>query len=240
MSTGISRIDELLGKARTMFAECGDAAPADATPAKEPPKEEPEKKAGDDGEKTEDEAPNVSFQTIEKSVSADAQDFISKKISKLRSEGYPQKQAIAIAMSMARKAGYDVPEKSECMAIGSNDEPAQDGEPEKDAEKKDDPKDEYMESFGIPQGAYEAAKLELATYNDFLAKYRDGDVTSFESHVAEGDLPLAARSKQRPDQAWFQEAVRRISADESVNDPAELAAWIWANWVPKQMKAGGR
>lgn len=38
-----------------------------------------------------------------------AQDFISKKIGTLVREGYPQKQAVAIAYSMARKAGYRVP-----------------------------------------------------------------------------------------------------------------------------------
>jgi len=44
-------------------------------------------------------------------VSKDAQDYISKKISKLRHEGYPQQQAIAIAYSYAKRKGYNVPEK---------------------------------------------------------------------------------------------------------------------------------
>lgn len=38
-----------------------------------------------------------------------AQKFISKKIGILRREGYPQQQAIAIAHSMARQVGFDVP-----------------------------------------------------------------------------------------------------------------------------------
>jgi hypothetical protein len=46
-------------------------------------------------------------------ASADAQDFISRKISKLRHEGYPQEQAIAIAHEYARKEGYAVARKSE-------------------------------------------------------------------------------------------------------------------------------
>jgi hypothetical protein len=41
-----------------------------------------------------------------------AQGFISSKISKLVREGYPQKQAIAIAYDMARKAGYRVPARN--------------------------------------------------------------------------------------------------------------------------------
>ena len=41
--------------------------------------------------------------------SADAQSFISEKIGTLIREGYPRKQAIAIAYSMARRAGYRVP-----------------------------------------------------------------------------------------------------------------------------------
>jgi hypothetical protein len=40
----------------------------------------------------------------------DAKDFISKKIKKLIGEGRPQKQAVAMAYSYARKEGYDVPE----------------------------------------------------------------------------------------------------------------------------------
>lgn len=35
--------------------------------------------------------------------------YISRKIPILMDEGYPQKQAIAIAYSMARERGYDVP-----------------------------------------------------------------------------------------------------------------------------------
>ena len=42
--------------------------------------------------------------------SDDAQDFISKKIKKLRAEGYDQKQAVAIAYNYAKKKGYDLDE----------------------------------------------------------------------------------------------------------------------------------
>jgi len=38
----------------------------------------------------------------------DAQDYISRKIKILRDEGYPEKQAIAIAYNMAREMGYRV------------------------------------------------------------------------------------------------------------------------------------
>lgn len=37
-----------------------------------------------------------------------ARDFISKEIRKYRKEGYPQKQAIAIAYSRARKKGFRI------------------------------------------------------------------------------------------------------------------------------------
>lgn len=40
-----------------------------------------------------------------------ARDFIAKKIKKLLKEGYPQKQAVAIAYQYARDAGYKVPSK---------------------------------------------------------------------------------------------------------------------------------
>lgn len=45
-------------------------------------------------------------------TSAAGRDFISEKIGTLIREGYPQKQAIAIAYSMARKAGYKVPARA--------------------------------------------------------------------------------------------------------------------------------
>lgn len=223
MTTGLSRIDDLLAKMRGVFE--ADAPPAvaapDETPPEEPEKKEPEKDDDEGKEKTENK------------LSADAQDWISKKISKLDKEGYPQKQAIAIAYSMARKAGYDVP-----AAPKEEDEPEK-KEPETPAmqPRKDEPKDEYMEAFGVPKAALRAAKDELATYSDFLAKYRDGDINAFESVVAENDFELAARCKTRPPQMWFEEAVRLISQDESVNDPAELAAWLWTHWVPKNARA---
>lgn len=44
-------------------------------------------------------------------VSDEAQDWISRKIKKLVNEGKDQDQAVAIAYSMARDKGYDVPEK---------------------------------------------------------------------------------------------------------------------------------
>jgi hypothetical protein len=173
----------------------------------------------------------------ESKLSADAQDFISKKISKLDKEGYPQKQAIAIAYSMARKAGHDVPE-----APKEDDDAPEAEKPKAEVPpmqpRKDEPQSEYMEAFGVPKSALLAAKEELKTYSDFLAKYRDGDVNAFESAaVSENDSELAIRCKSRPPQSWFTEAIRIISQDESVNDPAELAAWLWTHWVPKGTRA---
>ena len=46
-------------------------------------------------------------------MSTPAELFISRKIGILRDEGYPEKQAIAIAYSMAREAGYYVPSKAD-------------------------------------------------------------------------------------------------------------------------------
>jgi len=46
-----------------------------------------------------------------KEMTDEASKFISDKIKKLREEGKPEDQAIAIAYSMAREKGYDVPEK---------------------------------------------------------------------------------------------------------------------------------
>lgn len=45
-------------------------------------------------------------------LTPDAQEYISKKIRKLRQEGYDADQAAAIAYSMARQRGYDVPAPS--------------------------------------------------------------------------------------------------------------------------------
>ena len=45
-------------------------------------------------------------------VTDEAQEFISKKIEVLMNEGREQDQAIAIAYSMAKEEGYDVPEKT--------------------------------------------------------------------------------------------------------------------------------
>ena len=42
----------------------------------------------------------------------EAQHFVSRKIEKLRSEGYPQRQAVAIALEIARHEGYKVPSVS--------------------------------------------------------------------------------------------------------------------------------
>lgn len=50
-------------------------------------------------------------------ISEEAKKFISKKIKKLKEEGYDQKQAIAIAYSMAKEKGFDVPIKSKSSKI---------------------------------------------------------------------------------------------------------------------------
>lgn len=42
---------------------------------------------------------------------SDKQEYISSKIRKLRDEGMPPKQRVAVALSYARREGYDVPEK---------------------------------------------------------------------------------------------------------------------------------
>jgi len=48
---------------------------------------------------------------IKISASEEANDYISMKIKKLKDEGYPQDQAVAIAYSYAKKKGYKVPSK---------------------------------------------------------------------------------------------------------------------------------
>lgn len=47
----------------------------------------------------------------EKKYSDEAQDYISSKIRKLKGEGKPQDQAVAIAINMARDKGYKVPDE---------------------------------------------------------------------------------------------------------------------------------
>jgi hypothetical protein len=46
-----------------------------------------------------------------KKMSAEAREWIGKKIAKLKDEGKENDQAVAIAYSMARKRGFDVPEE---------------------------------------------------------------------------------------------------------------------------------
>lgn len=50
------------------------------------------------------------FKLLEKKqkLSDAAQEFITKKVEKLQEEGYPYKQAVAIAFSYAKKEGYHV------------------------------------------------------------------------------------------------------------------------------------
>lgn len=45
-------------------------------------------------------------------TSAVARDFISKKIVKLRKEGYPLNQSVAIAYDYARRKGMKVPKRT--------------------------------------------------------------------------------------------------------------------------------
>jgi len=52
-----------------------------------------------------------------KAVSEDAQTWISNKIKLLVGEGKDQEQAAAIAYSMAREKGYDVPEKKSSLTV---------------------------------------------------------------------------------------------------------------------------
>lgn len=44
-------------------------------------------------------------------VSSKAENWISRRIKKLRHEGYKQTQAVAIAYAMAREHGFKVPRK---------------------------------------------------------------------------------------------------------------------------------
>lgn len=46
---------------------------------------------------------------MESKYSKPAQKFLGGKIAKLRKEGYPDKQAVAIGLSYARKEGLKVP-----------------------------------------------------------------------------------------------------------------------------------
>lgn len=48
-------------------------------------------------------------QKIEEKLSPEAQDFINKKIAKLHDEGYEGDQAVAMAYSYAKRAGYKIP-----------------------------------------------------------------------------------------------------------------------------------
>jgi hypothetical protein len=73
--------------------------------------EEKEEKKEDEEDKEEEKAEKkANVKKTAAKMTPEAQEFISKKIKVLMDEGYPQEQAIAIAYSMAREKGYDVPE----------------------------------------------------------------------------------------------------------------------------------
>lgn len=44
-------------------------------------------------------------------VKSKSKKAVSKNISKLRGENYPEKQAVAIALNVARKSGAKIPKK---------------------------------------------------------------------------------------------------------------------------------
>lgn len=63
--------------------------------------------------------------------------FVSKKIKKLKSEGYDQDQAVAIALSEARKEGLDVPDKKESKRIVSEEVETEEKEIKEEKEVED-------------------------------------------------------------------------------------------------------
>jgi hypothetical protein len=80
---------------------------------KEEKEEEEEEEKEEEDEEEEEEEKSKKKANINKAaakMTPEAQEFISKKIKILMDEGYPQDQAIAIAYSMAREKGFDVPE----------------------------------------------------------------------------------------------------------------------------------
>lgn len=99
----VANLERFLGKVmredfeqKSVPTTMAPKAPEKEIKPPEGPKKEPEKEKRD-----------------EQKMTPAAREFISKKIRILRREGYPQKQAIAIAHKMARDAGYDVPEPAE-------------------------------------------------------------------------------------------------------------------------------
>ena len=104
-------------------------------------------------------------------TSSKAQDFISNKISVLRKEGYPEKQAVAIAFSMAKKRGFAIPEApkdeddsekspKECPAE-TPETPKESDEDEKDSETPDSETAEPKEE--IPAAPPEAPEAPVST-----------------------------------------------------------------------------
>lgn len=72
------------------------------------------------------EVEKLEYPTKTSAVSADAQKFISEKIATLRGEGKNEAEASAIAFSMAREQGYEVPEvKNASKETSMNKESAQ-------------------------------------------------------------------------------------------------------------------
>jgi hypothetical protein len=111
-----------------------------------------------------------------KKLSDEAQDFISKKIEILRNEGKDADQASAIAYSMARQKGYDVPappkkgsvdktsdgflgldEKDEAPADESGDDHEDDGDEESHEEGDESPEEEAKELMA----KWEAGEMSL-------------------------------------------------------------------------------
>lgn len=66
-------------------------------------------------------ADDVLSKAKDKGAKMSAQDWISAKIKELRKEGRPQKQAVAMAMAMAREKGYSVPAEKAGLGAWADD-----------------------------------------------------------------------------------------------------------------------
>jgi len=97
----------------------------------------------------------------EAKMSQAARDFISEKIGILRREGKPEDQAVAIAHSMAREAGYDVPD------------PKESEEPEGEPKKKPD---EAPKAAPAPAPALESIGKAVADLRRIVEGDKGGEV----------------------------------------------------------------
>jgi cobalamin biosynthesis protein CobT len=116
-----------------------------------------------------------------KKLSTEAQEFISKKIEILRKEGKDADQAAAIAYSMAKQKGFDVPEPPKRGSV----EKTADPDSMLDLEHEDDSDDESSKDESHGEGAEsheEGEESPEEEAKELMSRWESGEMSLREIH----------------------------------------------------------